>query len=130
MADTGRDLVAWLIRTWRADVAGIPAARVAAEVGVGRSTVSNWESGRRNPDPEALARLDGLFDAGGALVDLARALRTPEGLDARTTWWNNFPPSCGPAWAWIRPADGASSVCGCGGVRSVSNSTGRVTPGA
>ncbi len=89
---------------------GMGATQVGAAVGVGRSAVSNWESGVRRPDRATLARLDHLYSAGGALVDLAAALGTPGALDARTTWWHNFAASGGPAWAWARPAGGAEQI--------------------
>lgn len=95
----------WLLRTWRIDVARLRASHVAAELGVTRSTVSNWESGLRSPDPAILVRLDQCYQAGHALSDLAAALTTPRGLDPRATWWHNFDPGSGPVWAWIRPGD-------------------------
>lgn len=57
-----------------------------------------------------LARLDDLYGAKGALVDLAGALRTPEGLEPRLTWWHSFRPSGGPVWGWVRPGPGQRAV--------------------
>lgn len=78
------------------------ASEVAATIGVGRSAVANWESGLRVPTPEVLVALDALYGAGGALVDLSRALGSPRGLDARSEWWHNYSPIGGPVWAWAR----------------------------
>ncbi len=51
----------------------------------------------------ALDRLDGVFGAGGCLVDLARAIGTST-LAPRTRWGHAFHGEPGPVWAWIRPA--------------------------
>jgi len=96
------DLRTLLVR-WRNDVVNLPAVAVAASLGVARSALSNWESGRRSPDADALASLDRVFGAGGALVGIASAIGSPQGLPARTIWWHNFPASGGPVWAWVRP---------------------------
>jgi len=98
----GRSDLAGLLRTWRAEVAALPASDVAASLGVGRSAVANWESGLRSPAPEVLVALDALYGAGGALVDLAGALGSPGGLDARAEWWHNYNAAGGPVWAWAR----------------------------
>jgi len=93
-----------LLARWRVDVAGRRATDVAGALGVARSAISNWESARRSPSATTLADLDRVFAAGGALVDLATALHSPQALPPRTIWWHNFVPSGGPVWAWIRPA--------------------------
>lgn len=95
--------LAGLLRTWRTQVAAIPASRVAASLGVGRSTLANWESGLRTPGAGMLEALDAAYQAKGALVDLAWALASPQSLDPRVEWWHNYQPAGGPVWAWARP---------------------------
>ncbi len=92
-----------LLRAWRTQVARARASRVAASLGIGRSTLANWESGLRTPSIYMLEALDSAYHAKGALVDLAWALASPQGLDARSEWWHNYPPKGGPVWVWARP---------------------------
>lgn len=96
----------WLLRSWRVDVANMTGVDVAEALGVGRSTVANWEAGIRAPDAEALGALDRLYGAGGALVDLVAAMNTPQALEARGQWWHNYATGGGPVWAWARPGPG------------------------
>ena len=91
-----------LLRVWRVEVAGVAASDVAATLGVARSAVANWESGLRAPSSQMLGALDSLYNAGGALVDLAGALGSPRGLQARSQWWHNYDARGGPVWAWAR----------------------------
>lgn len=100
----------WLLRTWRVKVAGVAASDAAAALGVGRSTVANWESGLRRPNHDALAALDALYRADGALLGLAGAFGSPRGLDPRSEWWHNYSPGGGPAWAWARCEQAAAVV--------------------
>ena len=92
-----------LLRRWRTGVAGVTAVEVASALGVGRSAVSNWESSRRQPDFDQIAGLDTLYDAGGALIDVAFGLESPGALEPRRVWWHNCPPGGSATWAWIRP---------------------------
>ena len=43
---------------------GYTQAKLAKHLGVGRSTVSMWESSSQEPDSETLGRIADLFDAG------------------------------------------------------------------
>ncbi len=73
--------------------------------------MSQWEAGRlKRIGATRLRALDDCFQAGGALVGLARALRTPDGLPPRTVWAHNVQGESGPAWAWVRPTPRASRV--------------------
>lgn len=98
-----------LLRRWRTGAGGVTAVEAASALDVGRSAVSNWESSRRQPDYDQIARLDALYGAGGALIDVAFGLESPAALDPRRAWWHNCPPGGAPAWAWIRPHPDASS---------------------
>lgn len=89
---------------------GLSVTQVAAQIGSSASRVSNWEAGHRRPDQESLKTLDGLYSAGGALIDLAAALGTPEGLPARRWWGHNFQPPSSPVWLWIRPGPGSERI--------------------
>ena len=112
--------LAWLLRTWRKEVARLDAATVAErlEAGArpGRSysaeAIWSWERGERLPNDmrAVVVALDRLYGARGALACLAAAAGTPLGLPARRTWWHNFPTTGGPVWAWTRPGPGQSSV--------------------
>jgi len=84
------------------DLAASP-GDVATELGVARSALSNWESDCHQSDAATVEKLDRLYGARGALVDLVAAVGTPVGLDPRRTWWHNYQPSVGPVWAWVRP---------------------------
>ena len=98
-----------VLRRWRVDVAAMKATEAAAALGVGRSAISNWESGRRQPGPALIERLDRAYGAGGALADVAFALETPDALAPRPVWWHNCPPGGAPTWAWVRPHPGAEA---------------------
>lgn len=102
--------VSGLLRTWRVEVAKLRVTDVARALGVGKSTVSNWESGLRRPDDDAFASLEVLYATKGALSDLAAALATPSGLPARLAWWGNFAAGGFPVWAWCRPGPGVSTL--------------------
>lgn len=94
--------VSAVLRTWRVDVANTTARKVAAALGVSPSAVANWESGLRTPGSEMLEAIDSHYRAGGAIVDLTRALGSPTALDPRSEWWHNYSHQGGPAWAWVR----------------------------
>ncbi len=94
--------IGWLLRSWRSDVAHLSASGVAAELGVARSAVANWEADRRRPSKTDLTALDTLYRAGGALVRLCESTATPTAFDADSTWWHHFSRSSGPCWAWVR----------------------------
>lgn len=98
-----------VLRRWRVQVAAVKATDSAAAIGFGRSAISNWESGRRQPGHAQIERLDRAYGAGGALSDVAFALETPAALTPRRVWWHNCPPGGAAVWAWIRPHPGAPS---------------------
>ena len=80
---------------------------------IGDSTLSQWETGARLRGAQTidhLQALDNCYEAGGALVGLARAIGTPRGLPARGSWSHNFAAGGGPVWAWIRPDPTETSV--------------------
>lgn len=91
-----------LLQAWRRS-AGLKPSAAARALGLARSTITNWESGLRQPGHGELGRYDDVLGAGGALSDIAFALDSPLALEARRTWWHNCPPGGRPVWAWIRP---------------------------
>lgn len=106
----------WLLRVWRLGK-GWTQAEVAAAVGVGTAaTVSAWETDTNRIPLDALERLDEAFGAKGCLLDLVRALRTPEGFSVRDEngnertqprlRWGHIFLEGGPGWVWLRPARG------------------------
>jgi transcriptional regulator with XRE-family HTH domain len=102
-----------LLRRWRRDVAGLDATQVAARLGRSVKTVYAWETGTATPDLKQVGELDAALEAGGALADMFKASGTPDGLDARVLWENNFPhhapsPVPHPVWVWLREADSRS----------------------
>ncbi|PRY35084.1 helix-turn-helix domain-containing protein [Umezawaea tangerina] len=83
--------------------AGFAPEAVATKLGVGRTTIFNWENGRTDgPDQHQLKALDELYGAGGVLRDLYLALRTPDALPSGGQWYHNFQGESGPCWAWVR----------------------------
>ncbi|GIH15442.1 helix-turn-helix domain-containing protein [Rugosimonospora africana] len=133
---TALDSPGALLRAWRQH-AGWSQGEVAVALHVSSATVSSWETGARRIPLPMLERLDHEYFAGGCLVDLVRALGTPDGYridlpsrDAggvstqripRTYWGHLFSGSAGPVWVWVRPASGArvrgSCYAGAVGVR-------------
>jgi transcriptional regulator with XRE-family HTH domain len=86
---------------------------VARTVRVSRAAVTSWETDTRRVPTHALRDLDFAFVAGGCLVDLVRAVASPQcyrdGAPAaapRRSWGHVFLGEPGPAWAWVRPAGG------------------------
>jgi len=94
--------VGWLLRRWRTDVVRRTAAGVAADLGIVRAAVANWEAGLRVPDRARLEQIDRLYCANGTLAALCRAVGTPDALDPDRVWWHHFPDQGGPCWAWVR----------------------------
>jgi transcriptional regulator with XRE-family HTH domain len=90
---------------------------VAATLRVSVAAVSRWETGSRWISADLLTRLDAEFGAGGCLVDLVRAIGTPQGFrtgdgtDAVAVphryWGHIFDGPPGPVWVWLRPASGS-----------------------
>lgn len=74
-----------LLREWRVRE-GWTQAEVAAAVRVTPRAVSNWEVGVARPPLHALAALDEAFAAGGALVDLMRAINMPRVIGPQDVW--------------------------------------------
>ena len=111
--NSGIDL-AWLLETWRLKVARMTQATASrAMSGAGSITsaaISQWESGLRDVDDLWLSRLDTCYKAGGALYDVARAIDSPSGLNARLEWFHNFVGGSGPVWAWLRPQSEATHL--------------------
>ena len=101
---------AHLLHTWRTRVAGCNQATVVADLGVSVGLASMWETGARRISIDHLRRLDALHGAEGALVDLALALDTPQGLPTRTLWAHNPQGPSRPHWAWLRPPPGEGRV--------------------
>lgn len=95
-----------LLGTWRRRVAGLTQTASAGRLDPPPATgaLSMWEHGRRRPSWRRLGELDAAYGAGGALVDIAAALDTPQGLPSRRVWTHNFSDEGGPVWAWLRPA--------------------------
>ncbi len=110
MQDPGGRGLSWLLRPWRTEVGRLSQPALARRIAVSESAVSMWENGRRRPDFDQLVALDGLYRADGALVDLALALGTLEGLPPRHTWAHNPQGPSGPHWAWLRPMRGAGQI--------------------
>jgi transcriptional regulator with XRE-family HTH domain len=99
----------FLLRTFR-ELAGFThQAEVARRLSVAASSLCSWEQGSRVP-AEHLARLDGLYGAGHALIDLSAALGTPGPIEQRRVWSHNFPSGHGPVWLWLRPRPGTGSI--------------------
>lgn len=101
---------AHLLHTWRTQVAGCSQATVVSEVGVSAGLASMWETGARRTSLTHLRRLDALYGADGALVDLALALDSPNGVPARPLWAHNPQGPSRPHWAWLRPRPGRGRV--------------------
>src|SRR5687768_15600127 len=100
--DSG-NLVPWLVNSWMLNVAGLTNEQVAAKAYVVPEAVANWRMGRRKPD---LRALDEAFMADGTFMAIAKAARTPLGLEARRRWEKTFTDNRGPVWVWLRPAQG------------------------
>lgn len=94
-----------LLRAWRIH-RGWTQSDVATAVGArSTATVSAWETDTNRVPLDILERLDTLFAADGCLVDLVRAIRTPEGFSTpRLLWGHVF--SRGPGWVWLRSTGG------------------------
>jgi transcriptional regulator with XRE-family HTH domain len=115
------DGVAPLLRAWRTEVVKMTLVDVERRTNEttkrrSKSTIAAWESGRNEVDAEGLRQLDDCYEAKGALVDLARAIRTPHALPPRLEWAHNFPPADsgprragGPVWVWLRPGPGSDN---------------------
>jgi transcriptional regulator with XRE-family HTH domain len=104
-----------VLRAWRLH-RGWTQAEVADLLNVAPPTVSTWESGVYRIPRDLLRRLDEEYDAGGALVDLVRAVGTPGafvatrdgvvGPQPRRYWPRVLPEDVAPMWIWIRSASG------------------------
>jgi DNA-binding XRE family transcriptional regulator len=114
------DSVGSLLRAWRMRQ-GLTQAAVAALLHATTKTVSNWETGSRRIPVDALAQLDAAYDAGGCLVDLARAVGKAEAsaapggmpfLGPRRSWSHVFDAPASPIWIWVRPDDHAGGLGG------------------
>jgi transcriptional regulator with XRE-family HTH domain len=102
-----------LLRAWRRQQ-GLTQGEVAALLYVSTASVSSWETGTRGIPREALELLDEEYEADGCLVDLVRAIGTPQGYrtmeDGRLVprphqyWPHVFTHETGPIWIWIRSA--------------------------
>lgn len=99
-----------LLRAWRIHE-GMTQDELAAQLFVTPASVSAWETGVRRIARHTLLRLDDEWDARGCLVDLVRAIGTPQGYpEPRRYWPHVFPQDSGPIWIWIRsPAGGDPS---------------------
>jgi len=106
----GQDELPLLLQIFREDVGGLSGRDVARHLGVTPAAVSQWERGHRGVRFATLRRLDELYGAQGALVDLTMALDARDGLAARDVWAQNFPGPSGPAWAWLRPRPGTHRI--------------------
>lgn len=92
-----------LLKIWREQVVELSLRDVVERSSVTRSTLSDWENNRAQPD---LAELERVYVTGNALTDLYMATNTV--LDPQWNWVYNFqiPESAlfgGPVWAWLRP---------------------------
>src|SRR5262249_40066481 len=100
-----------LLREWRLQM-GWAQEDAAKAVGVSRAAVTSWERGARQIPSDLLASLDYEYGARGALVDLARAIGSPEGFVSsegptpRRHWGFVLTTEPGPIWAWVRPRSG------------------------
>jgi len=94
--------VGWLLKAWRSDVAGVSASYAAAQLGVTRSAIANWEGDCRRPSSAEIAGLAVIYGGGQALVDLCGAVATRTAFDPDRTWWHQFPDRAGECWAWVR----------------------------
>jgi transcriptional regulator with XRE-family HTH domain len=102
-----------LLRAWRLEQ-GLTQADVASLLYVSTAAVSGWETGVRGIPRDALQALDEEYDAAGCLVDMVRAIGTPQGYQVLTEgrleprphryWPHVFTDTPGPVWVWIRPA--------------------------
>lgn len=99
----GYELQAWLLRTWRTEVARLTQSQVAKAVVTTKSVISMWENAERGITFDHLHALDRCYRAGGALADVGLAMGTPDGLLPRTSWVHNPQGGSGPVWAWCRP---------------------------
>ena len=123
------DGIPGLIETWRVNVAKLtlrPASERAqkiakdfrcTQVTIGHTKIAYWETKEVRPNHVpiyGLKILDATYQAGGALIGIARALSTSEALAPRWEWAHTFqddaslPPEQrikpgGPVWAWFRP---------------------------
>lgn len=102
-----------LLHVWRERVLGLTKAefsRKLAGIGIPPGTwevnLSRYETTReknhRRPNREILHQIDVSANAGGAIVDLARAIGTPNVFSPSKSWAHNFQPPHGPNWIWIR----------------------------
>jgi transcriptional regulator with XRE-family HTH domain len=101
-----------LLRAWRTEL-GWTQDDVARTVLVSRAAVTSWEIDARRAPARALEDLDFACAAGGCLVDLVRAVGSPQRsrdgawvAGPRRSWGHVFPGEPGPVWAWVRPAAG------------------------
>ena len=101
-----------LLRAWRTEM-GWTQDDVARTVRVSRAAVTSWEIDARRIPAQPLADLDFACVAGGCLVDLVRAVGSPQRsrdgawvAGPRRGWGHVFLGEPGPVWAWVRPAAG------------------------
>ncbi|WP_426241373.1 helix-turn-helix domain-containing protein [Nocardioides sp. LHG3406-4] len=93
-----------LLREWRIRNEWTQ-SELADVVGVTAAAVSAWETGSRRIMLDSLVRLDAVLGADGCLIDLVRAIGSCA-LEPRSRWGHIFAEP-GPAWVWLRTADGA-----------------------
>jgi transcriptional regulator with XRE-family HTH domain len=116
-----------VLQLWREE-AGMSAAELARRLDVSRGSVTNWERHSRAMERDTFERLLGLYGiAGEGLLDLISAIDLPGAVDARTTWYHNFPGK-GPVWAWLRQPTAA--VVAAKAVWGVLTSEVKVPPGS
>ena len=106
-----------MLRAWR-DHVGMSAIDLARTIPVQKATISMWEGGDRAR--RAAASIDTVQTIGRrlrltehlltAMTDLWRAAGSVEALPPRTDWAHNFQPPSGPAWAWLRPSAGCTTL--------------------
>jgi len=101
-----------LLRAWRTEM-GWTQDDVARTVRVSRAAVTSWETDVRRIPARALEDLDFAYVADGCLVDLVRAIGSPQGsrdgswvAGPRRHWGHVFAGNPGPVWAWVRPSAG------------------------
>lgn len=74
-----------LVRTWRRE-SGLSLSAVAARLHTVKAAISHYEWAKREITFETMKALDDVYDAGGALFDMAQALGTPFALPPRERW--------------------------------------------